>query len=490
MGKTRKKGKRAMTVAITILLITWIILLALLVAIYMLRIQGYDNFTEWKNRNQSQEVMQPDVIIPSVTPTPIVVPTSTPTPTVTPTPEPTATPTPTLTPGPTATPTPTEPPVRTMVFSGDETVDAGLRFMAEEIFGLEEEVCYVSYENGIYFSTVFQKGDWIVPLVYNLLTGKQVTGSDLIKDTYFAVIKERLQTYMAENYPTEAEDEFLTYNQIYQAEDYQKFYLTEDQLVFCFDANTLTAEHPAFSYAVELAEAKAFFKNNLDGTANGPYIRELDPNAKMIALTFDDGPHPKVEDQLLAILEKHGVRATFFFLGQRIEEWYPDAPKNVYEAGHEVASHTYSHELDFGSAKNDKLWPEINQTNLAIAKSTGYAPDYVRFPGGSFGKRSIKVPMIKVNWNMDSVDYAEKKKEDGAQIIYNRLKKSSKLGDGSIVLLHSIYQNSCDAAEMFIEYLIQEGYELVTISELFYYKGFEPQYDKVYLDGRGTTSKK
>ncbi|MBP3578805.1 MAG: DUF3298 domain-containing protein, partial [Lachnospiraceae bacterium] len=236
MGKTRKKGKRAMTVAITILLITWIILLALLVAIYMLRIQGYDNFTEWKNRNQSQEVMQPDVIIPSVTPTPIVVPTSTPTPTVTPTPEPTATPTPTLTPGPTATPTPTEPPVRTMVFSGDETVDAGLRFMAEEIFGLEEEVCYVSYENGIYFSTVFQKGDWIVPLVYNLLTGKQVTGSDLIKDTYFAVIKERLQTYMAENYPTEAEDEFLTYNQIYQAEDYQKFYLTEDQLVFCFDA--------------------------------------------------------------------------------------------------------------------------------------------------------------------------------------------------------------------------------------------------------------
>ena len=54
MGKTRKKGKRAMTVAIIILLITWIILLGLLVAIYMLRLQGYENFTEWKNRNQSQ----------------------------------------------------------------------------------------------------------------------------------------------------------------------------------------------------------------------------------------------------------------------------------------------------------------------------------------------------------------------------------------------------------------------------------------------------
>ena len=362
--------------------------------------------------------------------------------------------------------------------------------MAEEIFGLEEEVCYVSYENGIYFSTVFQKEDWIVPLVYNTVTGEQVTGSDLIKDTYFAVIKERLQTYMAEHYPTETADEFLSYDQIYQAEDYQKFYLTEDQLVFCFDANTLTAEHPAFSYAVELSEAKAFFKNNLDGTANGPYIRELDPNSKMIALTFDDGPHPKVEEQLLEILDRYGVRVTFFFLGQRIEEWYPDMPKTVYEAGHEIASHTYSHELDFGSAKNNKIWPEINQTNLAIANATGYAPDYVRFPGGSFSKRSIKVPMIKVNWNMDSIDYAEKKKENGADIIYNRLKKSSKLGDGSIVLLHSIYQNSCDATERFIEYLIQEGYELVTISELFYYKGFEPRYDEVYLDGLGTTAKK
>lgn len=495
MGKSKNKGKRAMKIAIYLLLFTWLVLLAILVAIYMLRLQGYDNFTEWRNRNRTQDVLQPDVATPQPTKTeeaatPSPLPTNTPTPMPTATPTATPTPTVTPTPEPTPTPAPTEPPVRTMEFTGNEQVDAALRTKAEEIFGTEEEVCYESFENGVYFSVIFQKGEENLPLVYNLTTGEVVTGSDLMKETYFAIIKERLQTYVAENFPEEAEDEFVSYNQIYEAEDYQKFWLTEDKLVFYFDANTLTDNHPAFSYSADLSEAKAFFKTNLDGSENGPYIRDLDPNAKMIAITFDDGPYPKVENQLLELFEKYNGRATFFFLGHRAEDWYPDSAATVYAAGHEVASHTYSHELNFATASSKEIWTEINRTNLVLAKSTGYAPDYVRYPGGSFGKRSLPVPMIKVNWNMDSVDYAEKKKENGAEIIYNRLKDSSKLGDGSIVLMHSIYQTSYDGIALFVEYLVEQGYELVTLSELFYYKGPEPKFDQVYLDGLGTTSKK
>ena len=91
---------------------------------------------------------------------------------------------------------------------------------------------------------------------------------------------------------------------------------------------------------------------------------------------------------------------------------------------------------------------------------------------------------------MDSVDYAEKKKDNGGEIIYNRLRKSSKLQDGSIVLLHSIYQTSYEGVALFVEDLVKQGYELVTLSELFYYKGVEPDYSVVYLDGLGTISKK
>lgn len=485
-----------MKVAIYILLITWILLLVLLAAIYMLRLKGYNSFKEWQDRNSVQEVLKPGIANPS--PTKIVVPTVTPTeapvtptPTVTPTvtPTPTCTPTPTPTPGPTATPTPTPPPVRTMEFSGNALVDAQLRWQAEEIFGIEEDVCYVSSANGIYFSTVFQRGEQIYPVVYNLDTAEQVQGSDLIKDTYFAITKERLQEYVKKNYPDEANDAFVSYNQVYQAGDYQKFYMTKDKLVFCFDAGTLSANHPAFTYSCDLDEAKAFFKNNLDGTANGPGIRELDPNAKMIAITFDDGPYPKVEQQILDLFAKYNGRTTFFFLGQRIEDWYADMPGIAYAAGHEVGSHTYSHELDFSGASNKEIWSEINSTNLAIAKSTGYAPDFVRFPGGSAGKRSLEVPMFVVNWNMDSLDYKYKKNSDGATTIYKRLMNSmDKAEEGGIVLLHSIYQNSYDGVEKFVEYLVQEGYELVTLSELFYYKGVTPKFGVVYQAGDGRIS--
>lgn len=476
MKESREKEKRAMHIAIVTVLLIWIMLLALLVVIYMLRMQGYDTYAEWKNRNTVQEAFTPEVtVVPqdgkdtvpsygelqeTITPsaTPIV-------------------------------PVPTVPLVRTMVFSGNEAVDRELRIKAEELFGTEEEVCYVTYENGAFFSTVFQRGQELVPLVYNLNTGAVVTGSDLVKDTYFAIIKERLQTYMAENFPEAAEDAFVSYEQVYQREDYQKIYLTQEQLVFYFEANTLTESHAAFAYATDLSEAKAFFKMNLDGSDNGPFIRELDPDKKMIAITFDDGPYPKVERQILELFEKYNGRATFFFLGQRIDEWYPDTPAMIYEAGHEVASHTYSHTVDFALDSAEKIWSEVNKTNLVIARATGYAPEYIRFPGGTFGAMALQVPMLKVNWNLNSVDYAVKNQSDGAQSIYNKLINPEKLKDGCIVLLHSIYQNSYDGVALFVEELVEQGYELVTLSELFYYKGPEPEYGIVYRDGFGTPAK-
>lgn len=476
MEETKNKGKSAMKAAVLILLVTWILLLLVLAAIYILRVNGYNSFAEWQNRKEVQEMLTPGIENPSLTPAASVTSIPTPTETLIPTSAP--------------TPTPDLPAVYTMKFSDNTTIDEKLRLQAEEIFGTEEEICYVSFTNGIYFSTVFQRENEIYPVVYNLDTAEPVFGSDLIKDIYFAITKERLQNYIKETFPEEAEDEFTSYSQIYQAEDYQKFYLTQNELVFCFDAGTLSANHPAFTYACDLEEAKAFFKYHLDGTVNGPYIRELDPNAKMIAITFDDGPYPKVENQIIELFEKYSGRTTFFFLGQRIEDWYADMPKIVYEAGHEVASHTYSHELNFATASAEEMWSEINQTNLAIAKSTGYAPDYVRLPGGSVGRQSLNIPMVNVNWNIDSIDYKYKKQEDGAKTIYNQLVKSMGNADGGIVLLHSIYQNSYDGVEMFLEYLSERDYELVTLSELFYYKGVTLEHGVVYVNGNGATSNK
>ena len=475
MSSSKKKEKKAMTVAVYILLVTWIVLLVLLIAIYVLRLQGYNNFMEWKNRNQVHEVLQPEIVAPSFeelngelsenisqTDSDVSGAAVTTTPTVTPV------------------------PVGT-VYSGTEAVDVKIRKAAEEFFKEGEEKCYMDYAMGIFYSIVFQSGERVLPLVYDMTTGEQLQGSDLIKETYFAIVKERLQTYVTEQFPEAAGSAFVSYDETYQSEDYQKFYLTEDELVFYFEENTLMENHKAFSYGVKLSEAKAFFHKDLEGNLKEPVIRKLDPNKKMIALTFDDGPHPKVEDKLLRMLEENDVKATFFLLGQRINDWYPDMPGKIYEAGHEVASHTYSHTLDFGRVTAKNMWSEINQTNLLIANATGYAPDYIRFPGGTDGKRTVDVPMVVVGWSMDSIDYREKNKADGATIIYERLKESKYLEDGAIVLLHSIYDNSYEGVAQLIPYLREQGYEFVTMSEMFYYKGFSPDTGITYYTGHGVT---
>lgn len=469
MSKSRKKGKKAMIVAVYILLFTWIVLLALLIGIYMLRLQGYDNFMEWRNRNQSQEVLQPDVVTPQptkgVTEMPVPTATEAPAPTE-PAPTATSVPEPTPTTLPLVTEAPTEPPIAATDFSGNEAVDSQIRIQAAAFFEEADELCYVSYRVGSFFSIVFQRGETILPLVYNLTTAEQVTGSDLIKESYFAVIKERLQTYVAENFPEEAEDEFVSYQQPYRAEDYQKIYLTENQLVFCFDTNTLTDNHTAFSYAVDLEEAKAFFYLNLDGTTKGHTIRELDPEKPMIAITYDDGPafRDDLDRKIMELCAQYDAKVTFFFVGNRITGSFEAVAKELHDNGHEIASHTYSH-TNMALAKPDVVWTEVNKTNLVIAEATGQVADYIRLPGGSNANYLANLPQPIIHWDIDTLDW----KDRDAQIVFERVKEEAE--DGAIILIHSIYKTSYEASELFIPWLVEQGYQIVTLSELFYYKG-------------------
>ena len=523
MRDAKKKGKKALNVAIYILLGTWIVLLALLAAIYWLRLQGYNSFKEWQEREQNVTQTEGPFVITAV-PTGIpkaedtTVPTAEPTieavsvPEVTATPVPTVLPevtvTPTLTPEPTKapvlTPTPSPTPVPVMVtepenalelhvekleetgFSGIEGTDQKIRELAAEFAGEEEVLICESYAVGNYYSVVFRKTDefegeeteYLLPLVYDLSTGEQVTGSGLIKESYFAIVKERLQKVVARNFPSEAKAAFTSYEQAYRAEDYQQFYLTEEHLVFYFGEDTLTENrHKPFTYVTELEEAKAFFYFNLDGTTNGIAIRKLDPEKPMIAFTYDDGPAYKydLDRKLMDLFEQYDGRLTFFFLGDRISGSFKEVVRESYERGHEVASHTYSH-INMGTAKPEVVWPEVNKTNLKIAEVTGHVADYVRLPGGTNGKYLSNLPMPIINWDIDTIDWRDKDKD----IIFERMKKKSK--DGGIVLIHSIHLSSYEASELLIPWLAEQGYQFVTLSELFYYKGVVPE-NGVEYDG-------
>lgn len=206
-----------------------------------------------------------------------------------------------------------------------------------------------------------------------------------------------------------------------------------------------------------------------------PKLMKVDPKKKMVAITLDDGPHKTLTERAMAAFEKYNGRATFFELGRNMEI-YPNVVKEVYERGHEIASHAYSH------AQLTKLDPatldaEISRTQEACFKASGIEPTLIRPPYGAKNDnvknafRSYGLNMIL--WDGDTEDWRYSKNPDGAQTVCNNIVADAKAksGDGNIVLIHDIHENSIAGLEMALDQLGKEGYQFVTVSDLIKYKG-------------------
>ncbi|MBE6700835.1 MAG: hypothetical protein E7582_02970 [Ruminococcaceae bacterium] len=181
---------------------------------------------------------------------------------------------------------------------------------------------------------------------------------------------------------------------------------------------------------------------------------------KYIALTFDDGPNPYTTLPLLEMLENKGVKATFFMVGYNVEE-YPHVVKTVYSKGHDIGIHSYRHS-NFFTMKFNEVIADLDKCSDLIFSLVGKRPYLVRPPFGNINREEIDTPdYFFVNWNVDPLDW----KYDSAEIIAENVIKYTQ--SGSIILLHDIYETSCDAAEIVIDKLLEDGYRFVTISEYF-----------------------
>lgn len=190
-----------------------------------------------------------------------------------------------------------------------------------------------------------------------------------------------------------------------------------------------------------------------------------DDGRKLVALTFDDGPAEKYTETYLDILDKYNIHATFYNLGQNIEE-YPDIAKKVVDQGSEIQSHTYQHAqlttLDASALQN-----EFSKTFQGIKDNAGIDTTAFRPPYGAFNENSwLKsggLASVSVLWNQDSLDW----KRPGADaIVQNSLKG---ITSGSIILMHDGGGNrdqDVEALPTIIETLQGEGYEFVTVTEL------------------------
>lgn len=183
------------------------------------------------------------------------------------------------------------------------------------------------------------------------------------------------------------------------------------------------------------------------------------PEGKLIAITFDDGPSAKYTGKLLDALKKHDAKATFFLVGRNVAG-NEDLIKRMLNEGHEVGNHSWSH-ADLASISKKEMQAEVDKTDKAIYKASGSYPSVFRAPYGSLSDALLDhIDVPSIYWSVDTLDWQTKdKKYVQKQILNNAY-------DGAIILLHDIHETSVDGAIAAIEKLQDEGYTLVTVSQL------------------------
>ena len=183
--------------------------------------------------------------------------------------------------------------------------------------------------------------------------------------------------------------------------------------------------------------------------------------AQKIALTFDDGPHPKYTEQLLDGLKERNVVVTFFVTGENAEN-YPEIIRREQEEGHLIGNHTYSH-IQLTQDNREQFKAELMKTNTIIEEITGQGVTYVRPPYGSWDKSFEKeLNMIPVLWSIDPLDWCC----DDAACVVRKVESAAE--ENAIILLHDSYPSTVTAALQIVDDLQKQGYVFVTVEEILF----------------------
>lgn len=255
------------------------------------------------------------------------------------------------------------------------------------------------------------------------------------------------------------------------------FIIGKDTLTFFINPKQLDSDTDIQTVVISKSILKDVLKPGYDSADEGTDIDyvasyaisqrpkpadEIDPNKKMLALTFDDGPG-NYTNRVLDTLRQNRSHGTFFVIGRQVPG-RADIVKRVANEGNEIGNHSWDHAF-LPALSHDELAYQIDATQRAIQQATnGYIPTLMRPPYGAANdavagylqQKQLKVAL----WNVDTEDWLY----PDAQAMYDRIMQSA--ADGSIILLHDIHPSSVEAIERAIPDLIGQGYQLVTMSQL------------------------
>ena len=183
---------------------------------------------------------------------------------------------------------------------------------------------------------------------------------------------------------------------------------------------------------------------------------------KLVSISFDAAWGNEDTQQLIDILGKHQIKATFFVVGEWVDK-YPESVKALYDAGHEIMNHSNTH-AHYPQLSPDQVVADLNACNDKIEAVTGVRPTLVRLPYGDYDDNAINavrsIGMEPIQWDVDSLDW----KDLSAPEITQRV--TTKVQPGSIVLFHNAAKHTPEALPGILEQLLQDGYTFVPISQI------------------------
>lgn len=309
------------------------------------------------------------------------------------------------------------------------------------------------------FCSLINKHDVINKIIkkeentYSYLINYPYFNNDKVDNYVDNYLSERINTIILDN-----GDLFIDYD--YNIKDnniFIKFYEYVTKL------NTIKENIYEINYDYELdniIKKRVFEEDNYD-------ILNYTKSNKMVAFTFDDGPSYNTI-KIVNTLVKYDSKATFFLVGNQVEK-YAKTMDVLVKNGMDIGNHTYSHK-ELTKLRDKEILKEIDLTNEVIYNKTGIKPMFLRPSYGAMNKRIKKLSTMPIIiWNIDTLDW----KYHNSNKIKDKILKY--VSDGDIILMHDTYVATLNAVEMVIPELKKQGYKIVSVSELFKYKGVKPK---------------
>ncbi len=210
-------------------------------------------------------------------------------------------------------------------------------------------------------------------------------------------------------------------------------------------------------------------------------MSEQNINAKLVALTFDDGPDAVKTPRVIEKLEKYDIKATFMLVGQFVTEKTKDVLRRMVKNGYEFGNHSWTWEsLDELSGETVRKY--ITDTNAAIKNYTGWEPKFFRPPNLAYNDDVLKIAGLPAVCGVIAKDW-DSCKTDAATRARNIL---DGVHDGSIILMHDVQPDphpTPEALDIIIPALKEQGYEFVTLTDLFKRKNKDPFAYKGLING-------